>query len=282
MRKWLVAAGLVIAAANVAAIELAIPNRADSCKFAVIGDFGNGDPPEFDIGAQMAAARAQFPFDAVITTGDNMLGRQDDAGDFAAKFERPFGALLQAGVRFHAALGNHDKLTNRNYAPYNMDGQRYYTWAQGPVRFFALDTNLFDPPQLAWIEQMLRGSQDPWKICYFHHPLYSDGGQHGSQIDLRVMLEPIFVQYGVDVVFSGHDHIYERLKPQKGVYYFVAGAGGQLRKGDTRQSETRAASFDQDRTFMLVEVSGDDMYFQTVSRTGATVDAGVIHRRPKT
>jgi 3',5'-cyclic AMP phosphodiesterase CpdA len=159
-----------------------------------------------------------------------------------------------------------------------MGGVRYYTYSKRNVRFFALDSNLMDARQLAWIESALRQSQDDWKICYFHHPLYSDGKTHGSQVDLRVMLEPLFVKYGVNVVFSGHDHVYERINPQKGITYFVSGAGGQLRKGDVRRSDLTAAEFDQDRSFMLIEVSGDDLYFEAISRTGATVDSGIVHR----
>ena len=79
-------------------------------------------------------------------------------------------------------------------------------------------------------------------------------------------------------VFSGHDPVYERVKPQKGIYYFVSGAAGQLRKGNMRPDEDTAAYFDQDQSFMLVEVSGDDMYFSVISRTGRAVDSGVIHR----
>jgi hypothetical protein len=74
--------------------------------------------------------------------------------------------------------------------------------------------------------------------------------------------------------------VYERIKPQHGITYFVSGAGGQLRKGDVRRSNLTAAQFDQDCSFMLIEVSGDDCFFQAISRTGATVDAGVVHRRP--
>ena len=262
-------------------VKLTVPNRSESLKFAVIGDFGNGEPSEYDIAAQMAAVRAHFPFEIVITTGDNILGRQDDPSDFVQKFERPFGSLLQSGVRFYASLGNHDKMTNNAYAPWNMQGQRYYTYAMRNVRFFVLDTNLFDRPQLAWIEQALRTSQDAWKICYFHHPLYSDAQAHGPALDLRVMLEPLFVKYGVDVVFSGHDHVYERFKPQKDIVYFVAGAGGQLRKSDLRPTAATAAAFDQDRSFVLAEVSGDELFFETLSRVGAMVDSGTIRRRPK-
>src|SRR4029453_4833952 len=97
----------------------------------------------------------------------------------------------------------------------------------------------------------------------------------------RVLLEPLFIKYGVNVVFSGHDHVYERIKPQKGIYYFVSGSAGQLRKGNMDPSEQTAASFDQDLSFMAVEVAGNDMFFQTISRAGQTVDSGVVHRQSR-
>ena len=266
---------------SASAIDLALPNKTGSVKFAVLGDFGTGDPPEYQIAAQMAALRTLFPFDFVITTGDNIVGRQHAPADFAEKFERPFQPLLQAGVRFYATLGNHDKPTNRSYAPWNMNGQRFYTFAVKNVRFFALDSNRPDRAELAWVDEALGHSNDDWKICYFHHPLYSDGEQHGPDLELRVLLEPILVRHRVDVVFSGHDHVYERLTPQAGIQYFVTGAGGQDVRS-LRRSAATAASFDRDQTFTGVEVNGAELYFQTVSRSGATIDAGMIRQRPKT
>jgi 3',5'-cyclic AMP phosphodiesterase CpdA len=254
-----------------------LPVRPDSLKFAVIGDSGTGDTPQFDISARMTEARASFPFELVIMLGDNLYGRQQPQ-DFVTKFERPYASLLSAGVLFYASLGNHDSPNNRWYPRFNMRGERYYSYARKNVRFFALDSNQMDPMQLAWIDNALRQSADQWKICYFHHPLYSNGGRHGSEVDLRVVLEPLFVKYGVNVVFSGHDHIYERIKPQRGITYFVNGSSGELRKGDTRPSGMTAAYFDQDQAFSLVEISGDDMFFQARSRTGRTVDGGVLHR----
>jgi hypothetical protein len=182
-------------------------------------------------------------------------------------------------VKFQASLGNHDRPENVSYKPYNMNGQRYYTYVRNEVRFFALDSTLMDRTQLTWIETSLRDAREDWKICYFHHPLYSNADRHGSSVDLRVILEPIFVKYGVSVVFSGHDHVYERLKPQKGIYYFVSGSAGQLRKGNMSPTDQTAAYFDQDQSFMLLEIVGADMFFQTISRTGKTVDSGVIHRK---
>jgi hypothetical protein len=84
----------------------------------------------------------------------------------------------------------------------------------------------------------------------------------------------------VDVVFNGHEHFYERIKPQQGITYFISGAGGQLRKGDLHRVDPMAAGNDQDRSFMLVEVAGHNMYFQSITRTGQVVDSGVIPNVP--
>jgi 3',5'-cyclic AMP phosphodiesterase CpdA len=250
-------------------------------RFAVVGDAGTGGRPQIEIGQQMAAARDGFPFDFVLLLGDNMYGRQEPA-DFVNKFERPYAGLLGMGVRFFATLGNHDKPDNRLYPGFNMGGQRYYTFVRGEARFVVLDTNLLDQKQIAWADATLGAAQERWRIVYFHHPLYSNGGRHGGNVELRVVLEPMLVRHGVNVVFSGHEHIYERLTPQKGITYFVAGSGGQLRKGDLRRSSTTAAGFDEDQSFMLIEISGDQLSFRTVSRTGRTVDSGVIGRGPAT
>ena len=268
------------AAWSTTAQELALPSAPNSVKFAVIGDSGTGDPEQYQVADQMTRFHAKFAFDRVIMLGDNIYGGQSPQ-DLIKKFSQPYKALLDAGVKFYASLGNHDSLDNRLYPLFNMGGERYYSYSTKNVRFFVLDTDQVDRKQLAWIEDALKSSRDDWKICYFHHPLYSDGGTHGPSVDVRVLLEPLFVTYGVNVVFSGHDHIYERLTPQKGIYYFVEGAGGQLRKGDTKRSATTAKAFDQDQSFMLVEIDGDQLSFQAISRTGQTVDSGTIHRQAR-
>src|SRR3954463_4308319 len=88
-----------------------LPSRADSLKFAVIGDSGSGDYPQYDVASRMKDARAMFPFELVIMLGDNIYGRQGPQ-DFVDKFERPYAALLQGGVMFFASLGNHDSPNN--------------------------------------------------------------------------------------------------------------------------------------------------------------------------
>jgi len=252
---------------------------ADSLKFAVIGDNGNGTREQYELGRQLAAQRAHFPFEFVLMMGDNIYGGQRPA-DFAMKFERPYQALLDAGVKFYAALGNHDDPNaDVAYRPFNMNGARYYTFTKGQVRFVVADTNFLDQVQLVWLENTLKASTEPWKIVYFHHPLYSNGDRHGSNVELRVRLEPMLVAYGVDVVMSGHDHIYERLAPQKGITYFVIGSSGQLRRGGITPSPTTAKGYADDQAFSLMEIAGTALSFRTISRTGATIDSGIIQSR---
>jgi predicted MPP superfamily phosphohydrolase len=268
---------LMAGASLLAGWQSPLPNNPDSLKFAVIGDNGTGKEPQYEVAEQMRLIHQQFPYDLVLMLGDNFYGSQKPA-DLEKKFERPYKPLLDAGVIFQAALGNHDDVATIDYPPINMQGRRYYTYVRRHVRFVVLDTNVLDAAQLTWAETTLQQSTEAWKIAYFHHPLYGNAGRHGSNVDLRVLLEPLLVKYGVHVVFSGHDHVYERLKPQRGIHYFVAGSGGQLRKSDLQKSDITAAGFDQDQTFVLVEIAGDEMHFQVVSRTGVTVDSGQIPR----
>jgi 3',5'-cyclic AMP phosphodiesterase CpdA len=269
-----------VASAALLAQSSPLPNKSGSLKFAAMGDNGTGDRPQYEVAQQMAKIHTTFSFDLVIMLGDNMYGGQSPS-DYVKKFEQPYAPLLAAGVKFQASIGNHDRPEQISYKLYNMNGQRYYTYTRNNVRFLALDSNLMDRKQLEWIDATLKDAREDWKICYFHHPLYSNADRHGSSVDLRILLEPIFVKHGVNVVFSGHDHVYERLKPQSGIYYFVSGSAGQLRPGNMAPSDQTAASFDKDQSFMVVEVAGTDMFFQTISRTGQTVDSGVIHRQPR-
>jgi hypothetical protein len=274
----ILSAAVALALSVGGAADFAFPLQSNSVRLAVIGDFGTGEQPQVDVARQMVRSRAAFPFEFVITVGDNIYTGSQPS-DFEQDFAVPYKLLLDAGVPFYATLGNHDKTNERFYKPFGMNGANYYAFTKGHVRFFAMDSNYMDQKQTAWIETQLReaGNGD-WKICFFHHPLYSSARYHGSDADLRRVLEPLFVKYGVDVVLSGHDHVYERLRPQQGIYYFVEGASGSLRVGNLAPSTITAKGFDTDRSFMMIEIAGDDLYFQALSRTGVAVDSGVIHR----
>jgi Calcineurin-like phosphoesterase len=263
-----------------AASEVQAPIGKDSVKFLVIGDSGTGDRAQNETGAQMWQAHSVFPYEFAIMLGDNLYGSERPQ-DFVAKFERPYKPLLDANISFYAALGNHDDPNQRYYKNFGMGGKRYYTYQKKDVRFYALDSNYMDQDQQKWLEEELKNSNSKWKIAYFHHPIYSSGGRHGSEVDLRSIVEPLFIKYNLNVVFAGHEHFYERLKPQKGINYFTAGGSAKLRAGDIVGSSTLTAKgFDTEQSFMVVEIDGDVMRFQTISRRGKRVDSGEIRRIP--
>ena len=225
----------VAAPATRAETPVQFPREKGSLRFAVIGDFGTGLPAQFELADRIFALHQELELDFVITVGDNLYGSERPQ-DFKQKFEEPYKALLDAGVQFYASLGNHDSREQRFYELFNLNGKLYYSFKapKEKVRFFVLDSTYPVPEQIAWLEKELETSSEPWKIAYFHHPLYSSGDRHGSDVELRKTLEPLFVEHGVSVVFSGHDHTYERVKPQKGIAVLRRRIGGQATRGRPR------------------------------------------------
>jgi len=163
-----------------------------------------------------------------------------------------------------------------------MDGQCHYTVKKGDglAEFFMIDSTAFDMNQAGWLEGVLKESAAKWKIAVFHHPIYSSGEEHGSDLSLRSRIEPLLTRYGVNVVLSGHDHTYERVKPQQGVQYFVTGAGGKVRPGDVNmRSPFREMSYDRENHYLQMVIEDQQINFQTITRSGAVIDRGAITPR---
>lgn len=271
------AAGLVSARG----VKVVLPIKDGSVRFAVIGDTGTGTHQQQDLADILFQSHQSFPFETVLMMGDNMYGGES-AKDYKNKFENVYRSLLDQKVKFYASLGNHDEPAQRFYENFNMNGKEYYRFTEGSVAFYALNSNYMDKKQIDWLQSELAKDTSKWKVCFFHHPPYSSGSKHGSDRQLREVVEPIFLRYGVNLVLTGHDHFYERIKPQKGIYYFVSGAGGKLREGNVKSSSPLTdKAFDTDLSFTLMEVVDDQLYFQTISRTGETVDSGVLALQQK-
>lgn len=258
-------------------------------RFAAIGDMGTGESDQYSLAKGMAVYHERHAFDTMLTLGDNIYPNGDPAL-FKDKFERPYAELLQRGVHFHAALGNHDVRrglqAQMNYDYFNMGGKAYYSFARGEglIEFFALDSTNMTRQQVQWLDEALAHSQAQWKVAYFHHPLYSSAITHGSEIRLRALLEPLFVKHGVTAALAGHDHTYERTKPQRGVHYFVSGAGGKLRRGDIdRRTPFFAAGNDRVNSFMYFEATPEKLSFWAIDAAGNTLDNGALmHTRAAT
>jgi predicted phosphodiesterase len=267
--------------------QLLLPDNRTSIKFAVIGDSGRGSAEQREVAEQMRRFREAFEYDFVLMLGDNIYEGPATAEDYQRKFEEPYRELLSANVKFFAALGNHDDPRQISYPPFNMHGERYYSFAPPEdvvtrlvtrAEFFALDSTNLDRAQLGWLDERLAESDAEWKIVFLHHPLYTSGRYRRTARVHRWVLEPILVRHGVDVVFSGHEHIYQRSTLQHGIQYFVSGGAGSLRAGDGVAARYIARSYDDDYHFMLVEIENEALHFQAISRHGKSIDAGTLSK----
>jgi hypothetical protein len=247
---------------------VALPNAQGSVKFAVLGSFGTGERRQYELAQQMALLHGRFRYDRVLLLGGNLYG-DERPQDFLKKFEAPYKPLLDADVKFHASLGREDSRDQRYYKLFNMGGQLYYTFSPTPgVRFFALDSTNPTAEQIQWLEQQLQSAGTAWKIVYFHQPVAA--------------LEPVFLKHRVNVVLTGSDRFYQRVTPPTGLTHFVVGSGGQLdSRGRDGRGSASARIFDKDLAFLAAEITGDQLFFNAISRTGEVIDSGVVRQIPQ-
>lgn len=257
--------------------------------FAVIGDTGTGDEAQLSVARQMVRQREKTPFEFVLMLGDNIYENGEEKS-IKSHFEEPYKDLLEAGVKFYATLGNHDIIRGlefqTNYPNFNMGGRRYYNFAKGSsdnhenlLEFFALDSNLITPEQLKWLDESLSASKAGWKIAFSHHSIYSSARMHRPYTKLRAQLEPLYVKHGVAVVFSGHSHCYERIKPQKGVHYFTEGASGEIKRRTLdRTTPYFAAGEDEKHSFLIVQASESELKVEAIDADGSLIDSYTIKR----
>jgi 3',5'-cyclic AMP phosphodiesterase CpdA len=209
-------------------------------RIAVAGDIGDSGHRIDSTGAAMAGIVGGIPFAVLLLLGDNVYPSGDPAGLSATVFE-PFADVLDDGTELRAIVGNHDAPNaDAQLAALGMPG---HWWAvqKSDVLLVGLDSNQPEnPTQRAWLEDTLRSSTATWKIVALHHPPYSAGYQ-GSSIAVREAFVPLFEQYGVQLVLSGHDHDYQRSNVINGVTYLVTGAAAGTRR--TAERDFTAVSF---------------------------------------
>jgi hypothetical protein len=254
---------------------LSMPQLRGGTVFAAMGDSGSGDVSQRNVAQAMLTyfdTARRFPF--VLMLGDNLYH-----DDYTSEFLEPYKPLLDKGVKFYAALGNHDRDLEIHFKPFNMNDQDRYSFDEGNARFVALNSNHpSDPAQVKWLDGVFANAGDKWRIAFFHHPLYSSGEHARESRDvIRPALEEALVRNHVDVVLSGHEHLYERIRPQRGVHYFVSGGGGKT------LYDFHASDFDElgvsEHHFMILEIAGDRLFFEAITHSQKLLDCGVIFRR---
>jgi acid phosphatase len=255
-------------------------------RLAAIGDVRSGDERQAAIAGLLDGVHRQNPLDGVVLLGDNTLLRGAPAKALARTFTIPYAALLERNVPFFAVLGNHDlrrgmKEYQLYFPGFNMNGRPYYskTFGDDAVEVFFLDSNDMekDVQQIRWLERALEQSAAEWKVIAMHHPLYSTANHHPADEGLTARLEPVLVQNGVDLVLSGHNHIYERMHSVNGITHITSGSGGELRKGDlNRSNPLLAAGNDTDNVALILEFRDDSCRFAAYAADGKLVDEGAL------
>lgn len=258
-------------------------------RFAAVGDNGSGGRQAMAVASQMARAYEVAPYELVALLGDicyygNFVDRYDQV------FRRPMGPLIDAGVAFELAIGNHDEgLRHSDEGAEEIDAElrllgtpgRYYVTTHGPVDLFYVDSSrpgAFGPDaptQWEWLDDALTDADGQWRIVCLHHPLYSSG-RHGSTLEARERLEPILRRHHVDLVLAGHDHHYERTHPIDGITYVVSGGGCKTTRVGHSPFTAVAASVLQ---FLIIDVDDDRLSGRCTGVDGTIIDRFALRAR---
>jgi hypothetical protein len=272
--------------------------------FAVIGDTGAGNPAQYRVAQELAAADAEL----VLHLGDIIyLQFTTERTDFRClSVYQP----QMAQVPFYFTVGNHD-LYSGSDAPFldafvlptnSMSGTpHYYSFDQGDVHFVSLfvptlqafpEAALYglglDTPHYQWLTNDLAQTTKPWKVAFFHSPMtdsafhrFDDYNGNGvpDRLEIQALLQPVFERYGVQVVFNGHEHCFERFQPTNGVHRIVSGGGGGTLYG-ILELDPDSLWFESAYHHLRASVSGDWMKLQAVDINGRVMDSTTIPRTP--
>ncbi len=238
----------------------------DPIRIAVLGDVGTGEEDALLTADSVAKEHVRDPYQGLLLLGDNVYedGNPDRLDE--AVFE-PFAPLLDSGVSLWAALGNHD--VDDGYGPAQAEAlglpNEWYSVEVGDGLLIVLDSNQpREEDQQVWLEETLSGSDHAWRIVAMHHPLFS-AGVHGSSERNREAFLPILEKYGVNIVFAGHDHDYQRSKPQEGILYIVTGGAAKLRETGTAYfTEVSSSQFH----FVDMTIYDDFIELHAIGRDG--------------
>src|SRR5262249_32019043 len=128
---------------------LPVPDMRGGIVFALMGDNGSGDRAQYRVAASMARYfNESRRFSFVLMLGDNLY---HDA--YMNNFPFPYKPLLDRGVQFYASIGNHDRISQQHFKPFNMNDHTYYAFTKGNARFVVLDSNQpADEAQRNWFD----------------------------------------------------------------------------------------------------------------------------------
>lgn len=259
-------------------------------RFLAFGDSGSGDEAQL----QLAALMPGYNPDLIVHAGD-VIEPKGDLANYPRKFLQPYGSLL-ANVCIYPCLGNHDwnKVEGRAFfhvfdlpenGPAGVQPQRNYWFDFGDVRFVCFDSNdtleSIQTRIAPWLQATLESAPTRWKIVVFHHAIYTNGN-HSAKGALLQNIVPVLDKCKVDVVFSGHNHMYERSKPLRsgrpvdgsdGTVYITTGAGGcELYEPHRPKPAHQAAGDYTQHSFTVVDVTPESLSLRQIGQANNVID----------
>jgi len=269
------------------------PQPGNPFSFLVFGDSGSGKSSQY----RLAAVMSRHPAALILHTGD-LVYSKGKLGDYPKKFFRPYRSLL-ASAPFYPVLGNHDLRTDNGKpfldtfslpanGPPGVQAERCYWFDHGDARFVGIDSNL-DTQTLAnavtpWLRSVLDTAPGTWKFVFLHHPPWA-GGSRPPNAKIRDILVPAIEAGGADVVFCGHNHLYERthpmlggrVSPSDGVLYITSGAGGKSLYEEKHADEPYLAEYNNTKSsFTLVNITGSRLELTQISEEDMILDRIVL------
>lgn len=257
--------------------------------FVVFGDSGTGNQAQYDV----AGLIEDIAPDLLIHTGDVVYDK-GETHDYNPKYFTPYRNTINR-IPLYPCLGNHDLYTEDGKAyleafilPEDESGsgtERYYSFDYANAHFISLDifTSSYLPgsDQYNWLDKDLSTHDKTWKFVFFHVPAYCSWSRHPGSEAIRKYLSPLFEKYGVDIVFSGHVHAYERTYPIKagkvsedGVVYVITGGGGARLEEPVNYKDTRWSSHVESAYHVTrVKIDGDSLLLEALKPGGVVFDS---------
>jgi hypothetical protein len=262
--------------------------------FLVLGDSGRGSQAQYRVAAHMAAADPDF----LLHTGDVVYGA-GERHKYRERFFEPYREILPR-VNLWPSLGNHDVYEPALGRPYlevfelpengppGQPAERNYWFDYATARIAVIDSNISEvelhDDVAPWLEDVLTDTDAIWKFVVFHHPPYT-GGHYEPDQRIQRTLVSVLESTAVDIVFNGHDHMYQRTHAIRGgevvadghgVVYIISGAGG-ARLYDALPADERpeyvAALNNEVHSFTSVSVSSDqELTLEQIDLNGEVLD----------
>jgi len=248
--------------------------------FAVFGDMGSGTKEQLEVAKLLEESPAEF----ALLAGDIIYGSGEEE-QYDLRFFEPYRRSLPR-MTFWPALGNHDVGAQDGAAalavfsvplngPRGLQGGRNYSFDYGNAHIAAIDSNASAETLRnsigPWLERDMAASTQTWKFVFFHHPPFSSA-VHGEDAKMKDVMVPVFVRAKLDIVFAGHDHAYERIKPIDGVTYVVSGDGGQTLYEHRHPHDYTATFYNEKHGLTLVTIDGTHLLLRHVNVDGKEID----------